>query len=95
MTVALRVLVPGLMTTLQDLGRPGFQHLEVTGAAFVVADARELGRALQGRHLVLQGRTPLDQGLLTSCYVMPSRALSAEEVHELFADAYRDEPFIE
>ena len=29
MTAALRVLAPGLMTTLQDLGRPGFQHLGV------------------------------------------------------------------
>jgi len=29
MTAVLRVLVPGLMTTLQDLGRPGFQHLGV------------------------------------------------------------------
>src|SRR3954465_11481506 len=29
MTAALRVMAPGLMTTLQDLGRPGFQHLGV------------------------------------------------------------------
>jgi biotin-dependent carboxylase-like uncharacterized protein len=29
MTAALRVLSPGLMTTLQDLGRPGYQHLGV------------------------------------------------------------------
>jgi biotin-dependent carboxylase-like uncharacterized protein len=29
MTAALRVLTPGLMTTLQDLGRPGYQHLGV------------------------------------------------------------------
>ena len=29
MTAALRVLAPGLMTTLQDLGRPGYQHLGV------------------------------------------------------------------
>jgi biotin-dependent carboxylase-like uncharacterized protein len=29
MTAALRVLAPGLMTTLQDLGRPGWQHLGV------------------------------------------------------------------
>src|SRR3989442_577180 len=29
MTAALRVLTPGLMTTLQDLGRPGWQHLGV------------------------------------------------------------------
>jgi biotin-dependent carboxylase-like uncharacterized protein len=29
MTAALRVLAPGLMTTLQDLGRPGYQHFGV------------------------------------------------------------------
>ena len=29
MTAALRVVVPGLMTTLQDLGRPGYQRLGV------------------------------------------------------------------
>jgi biotin-dependent carboxylase-like uncharacterized protein len=29
MTAALRVLTPGLVTTLQDLGRPGWQHLGV------------------------------------------------------------------
>src|ERR1044072_734561 len=29
MTAVLRVLAPGLMTTLQDLGRPGYQHLGV------------------------------------------------------------------
>jgi biotin-dependent carboxylase-like uncharacterized protein len=29
MTAALRVMAPGLMTTLQDLGRPGYQHLGV------------------------------------------------------------------
>jgi len=29
MTAALRVVAPGLMTTVQDLGRPGYQHLGV------------------------------------------------------------------
>src|SRR6478736_474154 len=29
MTAALRVIAPGLMTTLQDLGRPGYQNLGV------------------------------------------------------------------
>jgi biotin-dependent carboxylase-like uncharacterized protein len=29
MTAALRVVTPGLMTTVQDLGRPGYQHLGV------------------------------------------------------------------
>jgi N-acetyl-gamma-glutamyl-phosphate reductase len=38
---------------------------------------------------------PIDQGLLASCYVTPSREVGAEEVRALFEDAYRDEPFIE
>jgi N-acetyl-gamma-glutamyl-phosphate reductase len=38
---------------------------------------------------------PLDQGELTSCYVTPTRRVSTDEVSQLFADAYADEPFIE
>jgi N-acetyl-gamma-glutamyl-phosphate reductase len=38
---------------------------------------------------------PLDQGLLASCYVTPSRELARDEVRELFAAAYADEPFVE
>jgi N-acetyl-gamma-glutamyl-phosphate reductase len=38
---------------------------------------------------------PLDQGLLTSCYVTPRNGISAADVRELFEEAYRDEPFIE
>jgi N-acetyl-gamma-glutamyl-phosphate reductase len=38
---------------------------------------------------------PIDQGLLASCYVTPSRELSAAEVEELFLDAYGAEPFVE
>ncbi|MDQ3935133.1 MAG: N-acetyl-gamma-glutamyl-phosphate reductase [Actinomycetota bacterium] len=38
---------------------------------------------------------PLDQGLLASCYVTPSRELTAEEVAELFESAYGGEPFVE
>jgi N-acetyl-gamma-glutamyl-phosphate reductase len=38
---------------------------------------------------------PIDQGLLASCYVTPTNGLAAEDVRELFAVAYRDEPFIE
>ncbi len=29
MTPSLRVLAPGLLTTIQDLGRNGFQHLGI------------------------------------------------------------------
>ncbi len=38
---------------------------------------------------------PLDQGLLTSCYVTAARALTAADVRELFEDAYAGEPFVE
>jgi N-acetyl-gamma-glutamyl-phosphate reductase len=38
---------------------------------------------------------PLDQGEMASCYVTPTRAVAAEELHDLFADAYAEEPFVE
>src|SRR5215213_7551346 len=38
---------------------------------------------------------PVDQGLLASCYVTPSRDVTADEVRGLFHDAYAGEPFIE
>jgi N-acetyl-gamma-glutamyl-phosphate reductase len=38
---------------------------------------------------------PIDQGLLASCYVTASRELSADEVRDLFREAYEGEPFVE
>jgi N-acetyl-gamma-glutamyl-phosphate reductase len=38
---------------------------------------------------------PLDQGLLASCYVTPVNGISADEVRDLFRDAYEGERFIE
>ena len=38
---------------------------------------------------------PLDQGELVSCYVTPSRTVSADEVAQLYRDAYAGEPFVE
>jgi N-acetyl-gamma-glutamyl-phosphate reductase len=38
---------------------------------------------------------PLDQGLLASCYVTPTRELELEELRGLFDEAYADERFIE
>jgi len=38
---------------------------------------------------------PLDQGEMASCYVTPTRELTAEELRELYADAYSQEPFVE
>ena len=38
---------------------------------------------------------PIDQGLMASCYVRPTRELKADEVRALFEDAYRNDPFVE
>jgi N-acetyl-gamma-glutamyl-phosphate reductase len=38
---------------------------------------------------------PLDQGEMASCYVTPTRAVSADELAGLFATAYDSEPFVE
>ena len=38
---------------------------------------------------------PLDQGLLASCYVTPTRALDHEELRALYAEAFDEERFIE
>jgi N-acetyl-gamma-glutamyl-phosphate reductase len=38
---------------------------------------------------------PIDQGLLASAYVTPAHGVSADEVRDLFRDAYEDEPFVE
>ena len=38
---------------------------------------------------------PLDQGLLASCYVTPVNGISADEVRDLFRDAYEHEQFVE
>jgi len=38
---------------------------------------------------------PLDQGEMASCYVTPTRTVTADELRELFADAYAQEPFVE
>lgn len=38
---------------------------------------------------------PLDQGELITAYVTPTRAVTGEEIAELYADRYAHEPFIE
>jgi N-acetyl-gamma-glutamyl-phosphate reductase len=38
---------------------------------------------------------PLDQGELASCYVTPTRTVTAPELTELYAEAYAGEPFVE
>src|SRR5438132_14406544 len=70
MTVALRVLAPGLMTTLQDLGRPGFQHLgvPVSGALDHVS--------LRAANLLVGN--PAGMGALEVAYQGPTLAVESD-----------------
>jgi N-acetyl-gamma-glutamyl-phosphate reductase len=38
---------------------------------------------------------PLDQGELASCYVTPTRSVTAQELSDLYREAYEREPFVE
>lgn len=54
--------------------------------------------ALQGASLPVQFQAhlvPLDQGELVSCYVSTTRRVQDDELAELYAAAYRSEPFVE
>ena len=65
----IKVLKPGLLTTVQDLGRPGYQHAlalaDIDGATYVVDSYRLLGRYFNGHRLAdllappADGRYPL------------------------------------
>ena len=79
MRPALRVLQPGMLTTVQDLGRPGHQSLgiPVSGAL----DSLSLRAAN-----ALVGNAP-DAGALEVAYVGPTLAVDADEVRLAFAGA--------
>jgi N-acetyl-gamma-glutamyl-phosphate reductase len=54
--------------------------------------------ALLGAELPVQFQAhlvPLDQGELASCYVTPTRTVTASELQDMYADAYEHEPFVE
>jgi len=72
MTPALRVIAPGLMTTLQDLGRPGYQRLGVppSGALDHVS--------LRAANLLV-GNAP-GTGALEIAYQGPTLAVEADSV---------------
>ncbi|KRD40039.1 hypothetical protein ASE35_06955 [Lysobacter sp. Root916] len=64
MTRTLEVVAPGLLSTLQDLGRDGWRHLGVARAGALDPDAARLGNRLVGNapdaavlELTLQGPT--------------------------------------
>jgi biotin-dependent carboxylase-like uncharacterized protein len=72
MTAALRVLSPGLMTTVQDLGRVGYQHLgvPVSGALDPVS--------LRAANLLVSN--PPETAVLEIAYQGPALAVEADSV---------------
>jgi biotin-dependent carboxylase-like uncharacterized protein len=79
MTVALRVISPGLMTTLQDLGRPGYQRLgiPVSGALDPIS--------LRAANLIVGN--PAATAALEIAYQGPVLAVEADSVRVAFAGA--------
>jgi N-acetyl-gamma-glutamyl-phosphate reductase len=56
----------------------------------------ELEQELPGVHFSFVAHLlPIDQGILASCYAIPSEPLGQDDVRELFEAAYADEPFVE
>jgi biotin-dependent carboxylase-like uncharacterized protein len=79
MSAALRVLSPGLLTTVQDLGRPGYQSLGIpVGGALDPVGLRAAN--------TLVGNAP-DAGALEVAYFGPTLAVEADEVRLSFAGA--------
>jgi biotin-dependent carboxylase-like uncharacterized protein len=77
MRPALRVLAPGLMTTLQDLGRPGHQHLGVPVSGALDPVALTAANALVGN--------PAGTGALEIAYHGPTLAVEADSARLAFA----------
>jgi biotin-dependent carboxylase-like uncharacterized protein len=77
MKPALRVLAPGLMTTLQDLGRRGYQSLGIPVSGALDAVALAAANALVGN--------PSRTGALEIAYHGPTVAVEAESTRLAFA----------
>jgi len=79
MNPALRIISPGLSTTVQDLGRPGFQRLGVALGGALDPLALRAANSLVGN--------PGNTGVLEAVYVGPSFAVDADDVRLSFAGA--------
>jgi allophanate hydrolase subunit 2 len=79
MSAALYVLSPGLLTTLQDLGRPGYQQLGIPVGGALDPISLRAANALVGN--------PPDLGALEVAYCGPSLQVDAPSVRVSFAGA--------
>jgi biotin-dependent carboxylase-like uncharacterized protein len=79
MKPALRVLAPGLLTTVQDLGRPGYQSLGIPVGGALDPVSLRAANALVGN--------PAGAGALEVAYVGPSFVIDADDVRLSFVGA--------
>ena len=79
MSPALRVLAPGLQTTVQDLGRIGSQHLGVAVSGALDPVSLQAANALAGN--------PPGTGALEVAYVGPTLVVEADDIRLSFAGA--------
>jgi biotin-dependent carboxylase-like uncharacterized protein len=79
MTAALRVIAPGLLTTIQDLGRPGHQHLGIPPSGALDPISLRAANLLAGN--------AADAGALEIAYLGPTLAVEADDVRIAFAGA--------
>jgi biotin-dependent carboxylase-like uncharacterized protein len=79
MTAALRIISPGLSTTVQDFGRPGFQRLGVSVGGALDPVALRAANFLAGNEA--------GTGVLEAIYTAPSFAVEADDVRLGFAGA--------
>src|SRR5712691_6553519 len=79
MNPGLRVLTPGLLTTVQDFGRPGHQHLGIAVSGALDPVGLRAANALVGN--------PPGTGALEVAYVGPTLAVDADDVRLSFVGA--------
>jgi biotin-dependent carboxylase-like uncharacterized protein len=79
MTPALRIISPGLSTTIQDVGRSGFQRLGVSVSGALDPVSLHAANALAGN--------PGNTGALEALYVGPTFAVNADDTRLAFAGA--------
>jgi biotin-dependent carboxylase-like uncharacterized protein len=79
MKPALRVITPGLLTTIQDLGRPGYQHLGIPVSGALDPVSLRAANALVGNAPGL--------GALEVAYVGPTLVVEADDVRMSFVGA--------
>jgi N-acetyl-gamma-glutamyl-phosphate reductase len=59
----------------------------------IVQELRRMGA--EGDVSFVPHLLPIDQGLLATCFVTPTREVGAEELRALYDERYGDEPFVE